>query len=162
MIRPKKRALWALICGLAIFIFGLCIWNEIWRSPNYVLTHLTPPYEQEAVEYFEENKPLLHRLVLAQGQVDRGEYFTYAFHYSQYNSQEIPAEAEGILRDLEMNTQADYTMTFSDREIVIMIATGTHYDVRLCRAYDYDGGEHQKTTPLEDRWEVRANYVIRH
>ena len=165
MSKAKKAGIILLIFFVIIFSGHLYITFVYMRTPEYIHEHLTPPYEQEAEEFFRENAPALMKLVELKAEIEPGLLYRFTFHYPQYNSAGIPPELYATLLALEQhNPSSDYTISIYKEEITVQIKSGTNFDVYLFYGErDFHGmnPEGDKGTILEDGWEIHAPFVVR-
>ena len=157
-MRKWQIAVILLLCGIAGLSWLLYDRLVTRRSPEYIHTHVTPPYEEKARDYYDAHAGELARLAALLPELADGE----CYDYPDGAGAEIPAELLSVLEELECPDSIRLTRD----EILIWIASGTCFDVYL--VYGDAGGayygvspEWEKSAPLEDGWSIQAPYVLR-
>lgn len=161
----KKGRAWrrALTVFLLLIAAGAALFRY-YRSPSYVWSRVTPPHEEAAAAFFRENREELERLAELRETLGPEERFSYTFHAHEYDSLNIPAEAAAALLALEGKAPEGYTVSLTQVEITVAVASGTNYDVYLYLGPDTAHSvkaEWEREIPLEDGWTVQAPYVVR-
>ena len=136
------------------------------RNPQYVLERVTPPYEEEAKQFFYDNKSNLLRLAQLVEETEDLDYCSYALNMDhQYDRGEIPDEMLAILQEIEEATTAQYGISlWTEPDLVrIHIVLQTDFDVYLCSSNWEHGAteERSKRIELEDGWVIDTIYVLR-
>ena len=135
------------------------------RNPQYVLERETPPYEEEAKQFFYDNKSNLLKLAqLREQNYDIGSWSYYYLNSNyEYRGNNIPNEMLDILQEIEEATDAQYSVDFLPDMVRIRITSQTDFDVYLCSAsYEWGfGEEHSKRIELEDGWVIDTHHVLR-
>ena len=161
----KKDRAWR--GSLAVFLLFAATGASLFcyrRSPGYVWSRLTPPHEEAAAAFFRGNREELERLAELRETLGTEERFSYTFHAREYDSFNIPAEVAAVLLTLEGKTPEGYTITLTQAEITVAIASGTNYDVYLYLGPDTAHSvkpEWEREIPLEGGWTVQTPYVVR-
>lgn len=142
---------------------GICLLGTVvyTRSPQYVHTQLTPIYEKEAIDFFEDNKALL--MQLSNYSNDLTTTYQYTFN-TRFEIEGIPEDIVDILHELEGKTDKCYFLKISQGSVRIEIADGAYFRVLLYYGPPSLHGiksEWEKTYVLENGWTVESPYIIR-
>ncbi len=140
------------------------------RTPEYVHENLTPPYEEEAEEFFYEHEAELFELAEMQEELDSGANYLYEFNLgpnAESNIQDrqdaVPHEILSVLQRIENKTDCTYSIGISQGQIRVWICSSTNFDVYLyhgeIKHHSMTGDD--KTTQLEGGWTIEAPYQIR-
>jgi len=133
------------------------------RSPDNVFSHLTPPYEEAAQDFFAKTKDELLQLAALHPTVGDN-YYLYYLNMPEMNQEEFPDDILDILTAIEEKTDENYAISISNVNIDISIASGTNYNVLLyygvpmLHAMDQ---EQEKSIDLGDGWLLKVGYIVR-
>lgn len=162
MKKPKffLRICFAILAGFIVY-YVVFIYM---RTPEYIHCHVTPIYEEEAKEYFQENKEQFLQLSTLLKQMNTSENYYYSHTFSALTSDtgETSREISNVLTKLEASTEKNYTVTIAHSNIQVLIKSGTNFDVFLYYGdfYKYSENGHKKTE-LEGGWTIDAFYTVR-
>lgn len=136
------------------------------RNPQYVLEHVTPPYEEEAEQFFYDNKSNLLKLAQLVEETEDLDYCSYALNMDhQYDRGDIPDEILAILQEIEGATTAQYSVDLLPDMVRIHITSQTDFDVYLYSSsekWDISIREgRSKRIELEDGWVIDTHHVLR-
>lgn len=154
----KGAELFFRITTLSICLLGVIVYT---KSPQYVHAHLTPIYEREAIDFFEENKALL--IHLSNFSNDLTTTYQYTFN-AQSEIEGIPEDIAKLLSEIEAKTDKCYFLKISQGSIRIEVAHGANFRVLLYYEPSSLHGmksEWEKTYLLEKGWTVESPYIIR-
>ncbi len=176
----QRKGLKAIIAVVTVaVVVGLCcVVARLWyvefvykRTPEYVHANLTPPYEEEAEDFFYEHEAELIELAEMQEELDPDASYWYRFN-TESNAEShvhddrdtLPHEILSVLQRIESKTDCTYGVRISQDQIRVWVCTSTNFYVFLFRGdpnwpHSITGDE--KTTPLEGGWTIEAPYTIR-
>lgn len=138
------------------------------RTPEYIHTHVTPPYEAEARDYYETNAAALARLAALLPELAEGERYEYPRGDSAGDETAFPGALLNVAEELwQEDGERPYSICLTRESIDIWFATGTCFDVSLVygdpdgTAYDGTMPGWEKNTPLGQGWMIQAPYILR-
>ena len=138
------------------------------RTPEYIHTHVTPPYEAEARDYYESNAAALARLAALLPELAEGERYEYPRRDSAGDETALPGALLNVAEELwQEDGERPYSIYLTRESIDIWFATGTCFDVSLVygdpdgTAYDGTMPDWEKNTPLGQGWMIQAPYILR-
>ena len=138
------------------------------RTPEYIHTHVTPPYEAEARDSYESNAAALARLAALLPELAEGERYEYPRRDSAGDETALPGALLNVAEELwQEDGERPYSIYLTRESIDIWFATGTCFDVSLVygdpdgTAYDGTMPDWEKNTPLGQGWMIQAPYILR-
>lgn len=162
MKNSTKVGLLFLLCGL-LLVGYYCFEFGYKGTPGYIHKYSTLSCEEEARNYFEQNKESLYQLAELRKKIKPGQWYLYKFHNHEYDTPDIPKEFQPVLANLERDSKEKYKiMMYSDR-VVISIGNGWRFHVFLYHGdvpFEAMTPEWDKKTKLEGGWELNAPYVL--
>lgn len=158
----RKGVLAVCLVLLLVLLTVVVYNNENNRDPKWVLEHLSPPYEEEAEQFFYDNKGNLFLLTQLSEQNDNIESWSYYINSShEYDSTNIPNEILDILQEIEEATVMQYCVHLDPHRIEIHITTQTNFEVSLCSSSTERWTE-SKCIDLENGWVIDTHYIKHH
>ena len=163
----QRKIVGALFVGTLVALLIYSVRDAIIkRSPQYVLEQESIPYQEEAIEFFNENKDRL--LLLSDSRstfTDLASGFNhYSFQYTDLDKLEISDDLKVALSEMEHSTSKQYDVGLLPDRVDVRIYSGTRLYVVLTDRYDMCYGMEEDwdiVTDLGDGWSLHVAYVVR-
>ena len=163
----QRKIVGALIVGTLIALLIYSVKQAIIKnSPQYVLECESIPYQEEAIEFFNDNRE--HLLLLSNSKSSfanlSSAYDYYVFQHSNLEELDIPDHLKETLFEMECSASKQYCVVLKPDRIEVEIHSGTHLIVILTDGDDMCYGmkdEWDIATDLGDGWSLHVAYIVR-